>query len=157
MIASLDITPIYKSYLIFINHKYICTTVSAKDNTMIKDLLFITAILFLLFGLWWLWSSNCELQESINTYKTEIGICKQQIAADKLNIKTLEDKIAEQNRKIDLFYAENEEYRKEISKLNEENQKEAKKIEKKYESSVPPTGTTQEEYSRWLRDRALEY
>lgn len=124
---------------------------------MIKDLLFIVAILSLLFGLWWFWSENSELQESINSYKTENEAYRLQLAASKLNIETLENKIAEQNKKIDLFFKENEKYREDISKLNEENQKEIDEIEKKYQHQSMPSISNQEEYSGWLRDRALEY
>lgn len=143
--------------LIFINHKYICTTLSARISIMIKDLLFIVAILSLLFGLWWFWSENSELQESINSYKAENEAYRLQLAASKLNIETLENKIAEQNKKIDLFFKENEKYREDISRLNEENQKEIDEIEKKYQHQSIPSISNQEEYSRWLRDRALEY
>lgn len=124
---------------------------------MIKDLLFIVAILSLLFGLWWFWSENSELQESINSYKAENEAYRLQLAASKLNIETLENKIAEQNKKIDLFFKENEKYREDISRLNEENQKEIDEIEKKYQHQSIPSISNQEEYSRWLRDRALEY
>ena len=124
---------------------------------MIKDLLFIVAILSLLFGLWWFWSENSELQESINSYKAENEAYRLQLAASKLNIETLENKIAEQNKKIDLFFKENEKYREDISRLNEENQKEIDEIEKKYQQQSIPSISNQEEYSRWLRDRALEY
>ena len=124
---------------------------------MIKDLLFIVAILSLLFGLWWFWSENSELQESINSYKEENKAYQLQLAASKLNIETLENKITEQNKKIDLFFKENEKYKEDISRLNEENQKEIDEIEKKYQHQSIPSISNQEEYSRWLRDRALEY
>ena len=125
----------------------------------IKDILLVAVIGCLLFGVWWLWSDNSDLSEENASLKRENETCKLQIQAEKLNVETLEKKIEEQNRKIDLFYEENREYQENICKLNESNRQEAEKIEERYRNSSPSVNgnPTNEEFNRWLRERASEY